>query len=69
MDGEGRRVLAQFKSEEGSVVGTPFDLPVDTSYDSLLILCNTLLENVNLYTNSLSSLLLGRAKSLRILRP
>ena len=47
MDGE-RRILAQFKSEEGKIVGVPFDLPVDTSYDSLLVLCNALLENVSL---------------------
>lgn len=42
----GRRVLAQFKNEEGSLVGTPFDLPLETDQESLLVLCNALLENV-----------------------
>ena len=45
---EGQRVLAQFKSEEGSLVGTPFDLPVETTQESLLVLCNVLLENVSI---------------------
>lgn len=48
---EGRRVLAQFKSEEGALVGPPFDLPVETDRDSLHILCNNLLENVSTINN------------------
>ena len=42
----GRRVLAQFKNEEGLLVGAPFDLPLETDQESLLVLCNALLENV-----------------------
>ena len=41
-----KRILAQFKSEDGSLVGTPFDLPNDVSPDSLGLLCNAVLENV-----------------------
>lgn len=43
----GRRVLAQFKSEEGSLIGVPLDLPLDVDEQSLGHLCNTLLENVS----------------------
>ena len=46
----GKRVLAQFKSEEGSLVGVPLDLPVDVNEASLADLCNVLLENVSLFT-------------------
>lgn len=42
-----RRVLAQFKSEDGVLVGTPFDLPLDVARDSLTSLCNAVLENVS----------------------
>lgn len=42
-----RRVLAQFKSEDGVLVGTPFDLPLDVARDSLTALCNAVLENVS----------------------
>ena len=42
-----RRVLAQFKSEDGALVGTPFDLPLDVTRDSLAALCNAVLENVS----------------------
>lgn len=40
----GKRVLAHFESEEGVVVGDPFDLPVDVNADSLAVLCSALLE-------------------------
>ena len=43
---EDRRVLAQFKSEDGVLVGTPFDLPLSVAKDSLAALCNAVLENV-----------------------
>ena len=46
-DLEGRRVLAQFKSEDGVLVGTPFDLPLDVTRESLAALCNAVLENVS----------------------
>ena len=41
-----KRVLAQFKSEDGVLVGTPFDLPVSVTQESLGVLCNVVLENV-----------------------
>ena len=41
-----KRVLAQFKSEDGVLVGTPFDLPVSVTQESLGLLCNAVLENV-----------------------
>jgi ribosome assembly protein 4 len=40
-----RRVLAQFKSEDGNLVGTPFDLPVTISKMNLQSLCNAVLMN------------------------
>ena len=43
----GKKVLAQFKSEEGSLVGVPLDLPLDVDEQSLGHLCNALLENVS----------------------
>ena len=46
MNAEGQRVLAQFRSEDGATTGAPFDLPVETTHESLLVLCNALLENV-----------------------
>lgn len=42
-----RRILAQFKSEDGKLVGTPFDLPYDVSSESLVLLCNAVLRNVS----------------------
>ena len=49
----GKRVLAQFKSEEGSLVGAPLDLPFDVTEGSLGDLCNALLGNVSLENNFL----------------
>lgn len=49
-DLEERRVLAQFKSEDGVLVGTPFDLPLDVTKGSLAALCNAVLENVSIYS-------------------
>ena len=42
-----KRILAQFKSEEGSLIGSPLDLPSDVNEESLGYLCNALLENVS----------------------
>ena len=41
-----KRVLAQFKSEDGVLMGTPFDLPITVTQESLGVLCNAVLENV-----------------------
>ena len=43
----GKRVLAQFKSEEGRLVGAPLDLPSDVNESCLGDLCNAVLENVS----------------------
>ena len=42
-----KRVLAQFKSENGDLVGAPFDLPVVVSKVNLQALCNVVLANVS----------------------
>lgn len=54
------RILAQFKSEEGSLVGVPLDLPSDVNVESLGDLCNALLENVSeVLSQSLIDLLIN----------
>lgn len=53
MDVGEKRVFAQFKNEDGALVGTPFDLPLDVTRESLALLCNAVLKNVRrayLYT-------------------
>lgn len=40
-----KRVLAQFKNDQGDLVGKPFDLPITIDEKSLLLLCNAVLRN------------------------
>lgn len=42
-----KRILAQFKSEDGEFVATPFDLPIDVTQGGLQLLCNAALQNVS----------------------
>ncbi|XP_025092575.1 notchless protein homolog 1-like [Pomacea canaliculata] len=39
-----KRILTQFKSENGEVTSTPIDMPVNVTVDNLQALCNTLLK-------------------------
>ena len=43
---EDRKVLAQFKDENGVLVKMPFDIPVNITPDLLQSLCNTVVSEV-----------------------
>ncbi len=45
-EGQTARILAQFKSENGELVGSPFDLPLDTSAEKLQLVCQALVPQV-----------------------
>lgn len=46
-DSDDRRILAQFKSENGDVTGNAFDLPLNVTAEKLQLICNALLTNVS----------------------
>lgn len=47
-DSDDKRILAQFKSENGDVTGNAFDLPLNVTADKLQLICNALLANVSI---------------------
>ncbi len=54
-----KRIFAQFKNEDGQLVGTPLDLPHDITPESLATLCNVVLESVrshNIHLNQYPSI-------------
>lgn len=44
-----KRILAQFKSENGDVTGNAFDLPLNITAEKLQLICNAMLTNVGVY--------------------
>lgn len=44
---EDRKILAQFKDENGVLVKAPFDIPINVTPDLLQSLCNALVGEVS----------------------
>ena len=46
-----KHILVQFKSENGDVLGSPFDMPANLSKEKLQMLCYALQQKVSISRN------------------
>ena len=46
-----KHILVQFKSENGDVLGSPFDMPANLSKEKLQMLCDALQQKVSISRN------------------